>query len=124
VNPGSFGFSFIFSSYSSYFLFARPNIVDIGLAWGFFSDQKSQFGYILEDLGMENIVLYIFCSFRVFYDHRVYFVCILQSFGVFFPCFAILYQEKTGSPDLAFKDDKTCFQSFRKTTPGVRPSTV
>jgi hypothetical protein len=26
---------------------------------GFFSDQKSQFGYISEDLGMENAAIYI-----------------------------------------------------------------
>jgi hypothetical protein len=29
-----------------------------GLPDGFLSDQKSQFGYILEDLGMENVVVY------------------------------------------------------------------
>jgi hypothetical protein len=29
-----------------------------GLPDGFFSDQKSQFGYILEDLGMENVIIY------------------------------------------------------------------
>jgi hypothetical protein len=34
-----------------------------GLPDGFFSDQKSQFGYILEDLGIENV---IFWSFGIF----------------------------------------------------------
>jgi hypothetical protein len=29
-----------------------------GLPDGFFSDQNSSFGYILEDLGMENVVIY------------------------------------------------------------------
>jgi hypothetical protein len=29
-----------------------------GLPDGFFSDQKYQFGYILEDVGMENVVIY------------------------------------------------------------------
>jgi hypothetical protein len=29
-----------------------------GLPDGFFSDQKYQFGKILEDLGMENVVIY------------------------------------------------------------------
>jgi hypothetical protein len=36
---------------------AFPIGVYAGLPDGFFSDQKFQFGYILEDLGMENIVL-------------------------------------------------------------------
>jgi hypothetical protein len=29
-----------------------------GLPDSYFSNQKSQFGYILEDLGMENVVIY------------------------------------------------------------------
>jgi hypothetical protein len=43
-----------------------------GLPDGFFSDQKYQFGYILEDLGMENVVMYIFGSFGLFYNYWVY----------------------------------------------------
>jgi hypothetical protein len=45
---------------------------------GFFSDQKSQFGYILEDLGMESVVIYS--------DHWGYFMTIghfLLAFGIF-----------------------------------------
>jgi hypothetical protein len=40
-----------------------------GLPDGFFSDQKSQFGSLLEDLGMENVVIPIFWSFGTLYDH-------------------------------------------------------
>jgi hypothetical protein len=36
---------------------------------GFFSYQKSQFGYILENLGMENIILYSW-SFGIFMTMR------------------------------------------------------
>jgi hypothetical protein len=39
-----------------------------GLPDGLFSYQKSQFGYILVDLGMENNVIY--------YGHLVYFIAI------------------------------------------------
>jgi hypothetical protein len=39
-----------------------------GLPDGLFLNQKSQFGYILEGLGMENVVL--------FYDHLEYFMAI------------------------------------------------
>jgi hypothetical protein len=52
---------------------------------GFVSDQKSQFGYIWEDLGMENVVInpghleyittigYIFCGHLVIFCNFVYF---------------------------------------------------
>jgi hypothetical protein len=47
-----------------------------GLPDGFFSDQKSQFGYILEDLSMENVVinsgrLEYFRPFGIRYGHFV-----------------------------------------------------
>jgi hypothetical protein len=49
-----------------------------GLPDVFFSNQKSQFGYILEDLGMENVVIYS--------GHLEYCTttgCILWAFGNF-----------------------------------------
>jgi hypothetical protein len=67
---------------------------------GFFSDQKSQFGHILEDLGMENIVIYS--------GHLDYFAIIgyiVGEFGNFvvlgyiFPRFGVLCSEKSGNPD-------------------------
>jgi hypothetical protein len=66
---------------------------------GFFSDQKSQFGHILEDLGMENVVINS--------GHLDYFATIgyiLWEFdnfvvlGYVFPRFDILYSEKSGNP--------------------------
>jgi hypothetical protein len=33
-------------------------VTSSGLPDGFFSDQKYQVGYIFEDLGMENVVIY------------------------------------------------------------------
>jgi hypothetical protein len=58
-----------------------------GLPDGLFSNQKLQFGYILEGLGMEN--------FGIFYDHLEIFTAIwynlmallysLWSFGIFSP---------------------------------------
>jgi hypothetical protein len=67
----------------------------------FFSDQKSQFGYILEDLGMENVVIYsahleYFMIIRYILWNLGNFIAIL----VFFPRFGILYQEKSGNPAL------------------------
>jgi hypothetical protein len=64
-----------------------------GLPDGLFSNQKSQFGKILEDLARENL--------GIFYDHLVYFTAIgniLWPFGIFcdhlvyFPLFGILHQ--------------------------------
>jgi hypothetical protein len=66
---------------------------------GFFLDQKSQFGYILDDLGIENVDIYS--------GHLEYFTSfgyILRAFDNFvviwyiFPHFGILYREKTGNP--------------------------
>jgi hypothetical protein len=68
---------------------------------GLFSDQKSLFGNILEDLGMEYVVL--------FSGHLEYFKTIghiLWAFGNFIaiwyilPRFGTLYKEKSGNPDL------------------------
>jgi hypothetical protein len=42
-----------------------------GLPDGLFPDQKSHFGYILEDLGMENVVI-TSGKFGIFYDYWVY----------------------------------------------------
>jgi hypothetical protein len=36
--------------------------------------KNDQFGYILEDLGIENVVIGIFWSFGIFYDQWVYFM--------------------------------------------------
>jgi hypothetical protein len=66
---------------------------------GIFSNQNCQFGYILEGLAIEE--------HSTFYGHWVYFAAIwyiLLPFGIFnvslvyFPCFGILYQEKSGNP--------------------------
>jgi hypothetical protein len=37
-----------------------------------FLNQKSQFGYILEGLGMENLMYYILGPFGIFYCCMVY----------------------------------------------------
>jgi hypothetical protein len=66
-----------------------------GLPDGIISNQKSQFGYILEGLRMENV--------GTFYAHLEY-VIDIWSFGNFgviwfiFPRFGILCQEKSGNP--------------------------
>jgi hypothetical protein len=71
-----------------------------GLPDGLFSYQKSKFGYILEVLGMENV--------GIFYGHLEYFMtiwyvswpfCIFCGHLVFFPCFGMLYQEKSANLD-------------------------
>jgi hypothetical protein len=62
-----------------------------------FQTKNSQFGYIVVDLGMENVdILVIWNSLRplgIFYGHLI----ILQSFGIRFPIFGISYEEKSGS---------------------------
>jgi hypothetical protein len=44
-----------------------------GLPDGLFTNQTSQFGYILEGLGMENDHLQYFVKKGKFYDNLVYF---------------------------------------------------
>jgi hypothetical protein len=51
-----------------------------GLPDGLFSNKKSQFGFVLEGLAMENL--------GILYDHLVYFTAIgniLWPFGIFLP---------------------------------------
>jgi hypothetical protein len=72
-----------------------------GLPDVFFSNQKFQFGQILEGLRWENVDIFlaiwsILRTFGIFYDHWVLFVFIwyiLSGFG-------IMYQEKSGNPGL------------------------
>jgi hypothetical protein len=67
---------------------------------GIFSNQKSQFGKILEGLAMEGV--------GIFYGQSVYFTApwyILWPYGIFFVFvyfshFGLLYQEKSGNPDM------------------------
>jgi hypothetical protein len=70
-----------------------------GLPDGLFANQKSQFGYILEDLRLQN--------FDIFYGHLEYFKDIwdiLLTFGtlcvhfIHFSGFGMLYQDKSGNP--------------------------
>jgi hypothetical protein len=70
------------------------------LPGGFFSDQKSQFGKILEGPRLENV--------DIFYVHLGYFSeiwDILLPFGTFFvnlvhfSGFGIMHQEKSGNPE-------------------------
>jgi hypothetical protein len=62
---------------------------------GIFSNQKSQFEFILESLAVKNVVKFFGHSvyllpFRIFCGLLVYFEVILVHFGV-------LYQEKSGN---------------------------
>jgi hypothetical protein len=52
-----------------------------GLPDGFVSDQKYQFGYILEDLGMENVVI----------KYILVILNILRSLGLFNGQLLVLY---------------------------------
>jgi hypothetical protein len=62
---------------------------------GIFSDQKSQFGYVLELLfGIFYCNLQYFTYFDIFYGHSVKFVDIWFTFFRF----GIFYPEKSGNP--------------------------
>jgi hypothetical protein len=89
---------------------------DAGLSDGIFSYKKSQFRYILEGLAVENFVLVIF------YQHLLYLVItrnILWYFGILFPSFGMLHQDKSGNPgkkvmqmsDASIETKKTCTTS-------------
>jgi hypothetical protein len=70
---------------------------------GIFSNQKSQFGPILEGLASCNgSYRCILWQFGILYGYLVYFVAIwyiLWLFGILFPLFGMLSQEKSGNPD-------------------------
>jgi hypothetical protein len=68
-----------------------------------FSNKKSKFEYILEGLAMEDG--------GIFHGHLVHFMVfcyVLSTFGivrgnlVYFSCFGILYEEKSGNPVRVF----------------------
>jgi hypothetical protein len=64
------------------------------------SNQKFQFGKILEGLAMEDVVCYlaIWSTLLLF----AIFCCLLVNFMVtwyIFSCFGMLYQEKSGNPE-------------------------
>jgi hypothetical protein len=67
--------------------------------WFVFETKKSQFGSILEGLGLENIDIfngryeYFTGIWDIFY-HFVHFM----SFGTFYSGFGIMCQEKSGNP--------------------------
>jgi hypothetical protein len=78
---------------------------------GLFSNQKSQFGKISEDLRLENV--------NIFYSHWEYFThiwIILWPVGTFcahlvrFSGFGIMFQEKSGNPGR--KQDKKPIKLF------------
>jgi hypothetical protein len=48
--------------------------LEAGLPDGIISNQKSQFGSISEGLAMEDVCMYTFWPFGLFYGHFVYFV--------------------------------------------------
>jgi hypothetical protein len=103
-----------------------------GLPDGIFSNHKSQFGQILEGVSIEeggmfycHLVYFtaiwpILLPFGLFYCHLVYFTAIWQilcPFGIFHGClvyfsrFGMLFQEKSGNPDLACA--QTCAIVFK-----------
>jgi hypothetical protein len=64
-----------------------------------FSNQKSQFGKILEGLATEDVGIFYghfvyFTSERYIFGHSVHFVVIWYIF----PSFCMLYREKSGNP--------------------------
>jgi hypothetical protein len=56
-----------------------------------FLDQKSQFGYILEDVAMENVVIYP-GHWEFVYEHWIYFMGIWQFCSYFPPIWYIVPQ--------------------------------
>jgi hypothetical protein len=47
----------------------KNNPIRQGCQMVYFQTKNSPFGYIWEDLGMENIVIHIFWPFGIFYNH-------------------------------------------------------
>jgi hypothetical protein len=74
---------------------------EAGLPDALFSDQKSQFGYILEGLAMEDVC--ILSDIWSMYGHLIYFMDIWYRYSVviwyIFPRFGLLFQEESGNPE-------------------------
>jgi hypothetical protein len=71
---------------------AFSRMAESGLPDGIFSNQKSQFGYILECLAMKDVGKFVAISYIL--GHLVYFVVILVQFSRF----GMLYKETPGNP--------------------------
>jgi hypothetical protein len=89
-----------------------------GLPNGKFSNQKYQFGEILEGLGMENVGMFYgqleyFGPFVIFYNHLVLGIVIIWCI---FPRFGILCQEKSGNPGVDSAASKKPLKHFVKKT--------
>jgi hypothetical protein len=63
---------------------------------GFFSDQKSQFGHIFEDLRMENVVIY--SGHLEYFTTIGYMLWAFDNFKAIWCSFGTSYQEKSGNP--------------------------
>jgi hypothetical protein len=85
-----------------------------GLPDGSFSNQKFKFGYILEGLGIKNVVIFL--------DHLEYFTAtwynlwpfgiVCGRFGTFFPVLVYSDQEKSGNPGQPSTDFLFAFESL------------
>jgi hypothetical protein len=69
-----------------------------GMPDGIFSNQNSQFGYILEGLGMQNVGI-LFGLFMPIWPFSSPFDTCLAIWGIF-PRFGMMYHEKSGNPVL------------------------
>jgi hypothetical protein len=66
----------------------------------YFKTKNLNFGYILKDLGMENVTMYIY--FKAIFAFW-YILCPFSKFGAIwyiFPRFGISHHEKSGNPGL------------------------
>jgi hypothetical protein len=62
-----------------------------GLPDGIFENQKYHCGYILEGLGLENVI-------GIFYGNLMHFMALWYILWYIFYRFGMSYQEKSGSP--------------------------
>jgi hypothetical protein len=84
------------------------HLTNSGLPDDRFSNQNSQFGYVLEGLAMEDVPILGIRPFGPFCGQLAYFMVIwyiLWSFGisyghlVYFSLFGMFHQEKSGNPE-------------------------
>jgi hypothetical protein len=78
--------------------FHAADVTSAGLPDGLFSNQKYQFGQILECLRFEDLIYFmaicnILRTFGIFNDHLVHFV----FFWYIFSGFGFMYQEESGN---------------------------
>jgi hypothetical protein len=66
----------------------------------YFQTKKSELGYILEGLGLENVGIYLFYGHWEYISAILYILWPFGNLMVFFPLLVYFIKKKSGNPDV------------------------